>query len=210
MTKNNQETALINSIKNEADNEARQILENADRVIKERKKSTDQQITKLQKDNKEKEQRQIETIANESKRKIESLKKKQMLSLKEQIVKHVTTRIKEKFVKSLSETELKEMMLEWTVEAALGLEEKDAVLRVTESCKPFADSAFCKEAMHRYKALTGKDITIILSSDVIKKGHGIILEAKNGRTAFNNLLGNRLYRYKDTIEALVLEDIFNE
>ncbi|MBN1480030.1 hypothetical protein JXA70_07150 [candidate division KSB1 bacterium] len=210
MTTNNQETALVQSIKKEADDEARTILDSAFRVVEERKKSTDQQIIKLKRENEEKIEQHAAVFAREGERKIASLKRKQLLALKEKIVQHVVARVKEKFKTLLSESDFKEMLIEWTVEAALGLEEKDPMLLFTESCTPFIDDTFCEEAARRYKEITGEEITFTLSPDRIKKGHGIILEAKNGKTAYNNLLENRLYRHKDTIEALVLEDIFNE
>lgn len=210
MTTNNQETALINSIKKEADDEAQRIVDHADQVVEERKKSTEEQIAKIKKENEEKAKQQKAVIAREGERKIVSLKRKQLLALKEKIVNHVLARVKEKFAASFSEAELKDMLIDWTVEAALGLGEKTPILFVTDSCRKFADETFCREAIRRYQNISGEDIAFILSPNGVKKGYGIILEAKNGKTAYNNLLENRLYRHKDAIEALVLEDIFNE
>ncbi len=207
---NNQETALVNSIKKQAEDEAQRMIERAHQSVKERKKSTNDQIERIKKEHKEKEKQQLEQVAKQGQQKIASLERKQMLGIKEQVVSFVVGHVKEKF-KTLSEKpDFRDIMIDWTVEAALGLEENDPVLKVTESCAPFANETFCKEAAARYKNLTGKDIQFRLSPDVFKKGYGIVLEAQNGRTAYNNLLENRLYRYKDTIEALVLEDIFNE
>lgn len=210
MTTNNQETALIDSIKKAAQDEAQEILDNAHRTVQERKKSTDKHIAELNKENQNRIEQQLESIAEESKRKIASLERKQQLILKSQIIDYVTKQTVEKFNALLHDQGFKEMMLEWTVEAALGLEEKDAVLKVTESCQSFTDDAFCREAERRYKALTGKNLKLTLAPNVLKKDHGIILESKNSRTLYNNLLQTRLYRHKDMIEARVLEDIFNE
>ncbi len=207
---NNQETALINSIKKQAEDEARQTLESAHQVVQERTKSTDEQIAKIQKEHKDKERQQLEAIARQGQQKIASLERKQMLAVKDKVINHVIGQVRDQFKSLTSKPEFKDKMIEWTVEAALGLEEKDPILRVTESCEPFVDEFFCTEAAARYKKLTGKDIEFRLSPDIIKKGHGIVLEAKDGRTAYNNLLESRLYRHKDTIEALVLEDIFDE
>ncbi len=210
MTTNNQETALVESIKKAAQDEAREILDNAHRIVNERNKSTDKQISEIKKENQKRIEQQLTAIVQEGNRKIASLKRKQQLALKKQIINYVTNRVIEKFNTLVSSPGFREVMLEWTVEAALGLEEKDAVLKVTESYKSFADDAFCNEAVRRYNALTGKSMSLTLSPEIIKKGYGIILQSKNGKTAYNNLLENRLYRQKDTIEALVLEDIFNE
>ena len=210
MTSNNQETILINSIKKAADIEAKRILDDASRIVEDRKKSTNEQITKLKNDTIEKEKRLLDVIAQDGERKIASLKRKQLLELKEKIVNTVIERVKEKFNSLVSEPEFKEMMIEWSVEAALGLEESDAILKISDSCTPFANDAFCNEIARRYKEITDKKITLSLIPDAIQKGHGIMLEANNGKTAYNNLLENRLYRYKDKIEALVLEDVFNE
>ena len=210
MTTNNQETALINSIKKQADDQARKIVEKARQVVEDRKKSTQAQLEKIKQENKEKARQQVETVAQDGRQKIESLKRKQMLGLKKDIVNHVVERVKEKFDALATKPEFKEMMLDWTVEAGLKLEDKAPILKVTDSCKHFADESFCKDAAARYKKITGNEIKFTLSPDFLRKGHGIILEAQNGRTAYNNLLENRLYRHQDTIEALVLEDIFNE
>lgn len=210
MITNNQETALINSIQKQADDEAKRILDSAHQVVQERKKSSDEQIARIKKENEEKQKQQLQAVTREGEQKIASLERKQLLGLKEEIINHVIDRTKEKFKTLATKPEFRDVLIDWTVEAALGLEEKDPVLKVTESCQSYADEAFCREAARRYKELTGYDITITLSPDIIKKGYGIILEAKNGRTAYNNLLENRLYRHKDLIESVVLEDIFNE
>lgn len=210
MTTNDQETALIESIKKAAQDEAQEILDNAHRTVQERKKSTDRQIEEINKQNQNRIKEQVAAIAAESKRKIASLERKQQLILKNQIVDHVTKKVLDKFNALVNSPGFKEMMLEWTVEAALGLEETDAVLKVTDSCQSFADDTFCRKAERRYNAFTGKSLKLSISSDAIKKDHGIILESKNGRTTYNNLLQTRLYRQKDMIQARVLEDIFNE
>ncbi|MDZ7722178.1 MAG: V-type ATP synthase subunit E [candidate division KSB1 bacterium] len=210
MTTNNQETALIESIQQAAQDEAQEILDNAQRTVQERKKSTDQRISELKKETQKRIEQQSAAIAHESERKIASIKRKQQLALKQQIIDVVTERVREKFEALVETPEFKEMILKWTVEAALGLEESNAVLKVTESCEPFADDSFCREAERRYKNLTGKATHLKRSPDVINKGHGIILQAENGRTVYNNLLQTRLYRHRDRIEARVLEDIFDE
>jgi vacuolar-type H+-ATPase subunit E/Vma4 len=143
-------------------------------------------------------------------RKIESLQRKQLLALKEKIVKHVVARVKEKFDALVAEAAFKDVLIEWTVEAALGLAEGDSILRVTASCMPLVDAAFLDKAARQYKELTGEDIAFTLAPQAVPKGHGIILESKNGKTAYSNLLENRLDRYEDTIQAIVLKDIFNE
>lgn len=210
MTTHNQETALINSIQKQAKDEAQRIVESAQQSIEERKKSVDDQIARIKKEHAEKERQQSAAVVREGEQKIASLKRKQMLGLKEDVVSHVIDQVKEKFKALTTQPDFRDVLIDWTVEAALGLEEKDPVLIITESCQSFIDEAFCQEAARRYKELTGKDITISLSPDVFEKGHGIILHARNGRTAFSNLLENRLYRHKDQIESVVLEDIFNE
>lgn len=210
MTTHNQETALINSIQKQAEDEAQRIVESAHQSVEERKKSIKDQIARIQKENAEKEKQQSAAVAREGEQKIASLKRKQMLGLKEDVVSDVINQVKEKFKAFTTKPEFRDVMIDWTVEAALGLDEKDPILKVTESCGSFADEAFCQDAARRYKELTGNDITITLSPDVIKKGHGIVLHAQNGRTAYSNLLENRLYRHKDQIESVVLEDIFNE
>ncbi|MBN1561769.1 hypothetical protein JW998_16070 [candidate division KSB1 bacterium] len=210
MTTLNQETVLIDSIKKEADDEAQKILDTARRVVEERKKSTDVQITNLKKESEEKEKQQVAAITQDGMRKIESLQRKQLLSLKEKTVDHVVACVKEKVSALLAKAEFKDVLIGWTVEAALGLAERDPILRVTASCMPFIDAAFLDKAARQYKELTGEDIAFTLAPQAMVKGHGIILESKNGKTAYNNLLENRLDRYKDTIQAIVLKDIFNE
>lgn len=210
MSISSQETVLIDSIKKEAHDEAQKILDSAYRVVEERKKSTDEQIMKIKADNDEKASQQVNAIAQDGIRKIESLKRKQMLALKTEIVNHVIERVNEKFNDLLSQPEYKEMMIEWTVEAALGLAEKDPILRVTASCRPLIDDVFLNQAAQRYRELTGEDIIFTLAPEVITKGYGIVLESKNGKMGYNNLLETRLDRHKDTIQATVLKDIFNE
>ncbi|RPH93190.1 MAG: hypothetical protein EHM72_16575 [Calditrichaeota bacterium] len=210
MTISSQETVLIDSIKKEAHDEAQKILDSAYHVVEERRKNTDEQIKKIRADNDAKENQQVHVITQNGMRKIESLKRKQLLALKAEIVNHVVDRVKEKFDAFLSQPEFKEMIMGWTVEAALGLAESDPVLRAAASCRPFIDDAFLDQAANRYRELTGKDVTFTLAPDVITKGLGIVLESKNGKTGYNNLLENRIDRHIDTIQAIVLKDIFNE
>jgi vacuolar-type H+-ATPase subunit E/Vma4 len=210
MTPKDQETALVSSIEKQAHDEAQKIVESAHQGVAERKKSIEAQLARIKKENAEKEQQQLAAVAKQGEQKIASLERKQMLEIKEYVVEHVIDHVKDKFIDLSKQSDFKDTLIDWTVEAALGLQDKDPILKVTQSCASFADEAFCIEAASRYKKITGEDITFTLSADSLTKGHGIILEAQNGKTAYNNLLENRLYRYKDTIEALVLEDIFDE
>jgi vacuolar-type H+-ATPase subunit E/Vma4 len=210
MTAKSQKAVLIDSIKKAADDEAQRILNDAHQVVKDRKKSTNEQILLIKKNFKKKEEQQLAKIAQEGKLRIETLERKKRLELKQNIVNHVMEQVREEFSTFELEHESREMLIEWGVEAALGLEESDPILKVTESCASFIDDEYCYKVAHRYKEFTGKDIEITVSSDVIKKGYGLIIEAKNGKTAYNNLLKDRIYRNQETIEALVLEEIFDE
>jgi vacuolar-type H+-ATPase subunit E/Vma4 len=210
MTISDQKSVLIDSIKKEAQDEAQKILDSAHRVVKERTRSTDEQIMKMKAENDAKQNQQVHIIAQNGMRKIESLKRKQLLALKADLVNHVVDRVKEKFNALLTQPEFREMIIGWTVEAALGLAESDPVIKASASCRSMIDDDFLTRAVQRYRELTGKELTITLASDVISRGIGIVLEAKNGKTGYNNLLETRLDRQRDTIQAIVLKDIFNE
>lgn len=210
MNTNPQENALIDSIKKEAHEEASKILEDARRYAEDRKKSTDEQIARIRKDNQEREGQQVNAIAREAEQKIASLEQKQLLALKSKVIDLVLERVREKFGALVLQPEFKETLIEWTVEAALGLAEQDPILHVTTSCNHLVNAAFLDEAARRYKELAGKDVVFTLAPEKISTGCGVVLEAKNGRTAYNNLLENRLDRYQAMIQAIVLKDIFDE
>lgn len=210
MTSTTQENALIDSIKKQAQEETRKILEDAQRFVEERKKSTEVQIAGLKKDTEERAKQQVNAIEQDGLRKIATLERKHLLALKNEIVEHVLTRVREKFDEQVSRPEFRETLIDWTVEAALGLAAPDPILRVTASCAHWIDDDFLDKAARRYRELTGDEIAFTRAPETIPKGCGIILEAKNGRTAYNNLVQNRLDRYRERIEAIVLKDVFHE
>jgi hypothetical protein len=95
----------------------------------------------------------------------------------------VIERVREKFGALVLQPEFKETQMDWTVEAALGLAEQDPILHVTASCNHLIDSAFSTKRRAGTKSSPLKMLFLPLRRKKISTGCGVVLEAKNGRTA---------------------------
>jgi vacuolar-type H+-ATPase subunit E/Vma4 len=205
----NESRALISGIESDARKEADKILGEAKKRASELRMYTEKQVESILRDAEEKARTQSEAIEKKVLSGVEIEVKRKFLYLKEKIFSEVLSRVKEEF-KSLIQTQsYRTVLLNWIVEAAVGLGVDEGIVSTSKNEQHLIDQELLRRAEKQVSDILGKNVKLRLSRNSGTQ-QGIILTASDGRTAFNNQVATRLLRYQQKIRDLIYTQLFGE
>ena len=205
----NESRALISGIESDARKEADKILGEAKKRASELRMYTEKQIESILREAEEKARTQSEAIKKKVLSGVEIEVKRKSLYLKEKIFSEVLSRVKEEF-KSLIQTQsYRTVLLNWIVEAAVGLGVDEAIVSTSKNEQHLIDEELLRRAEKQVSDILGKNVKLRLSRNSGTQ-QGIVLTASDGRTAFNNQVATRLLRYQQKIRDLIYTQLFGE
>ena len=210
MDNQNGKNSLIAGIEEDARNEAEKIKDQADKYILERKQTIERQIEQIIKDAESKANEQIEFIKKNAESSIAVEKKRLSLRIMDSIVNSTLDKAREKIAELITSSGYPEILEAWIVEAGLGLNAGEAYVNASMRELPFITDTLLKKAAHTLHSLTGKEVLFKKSTDSPLLGQGIVLTAKDGRTAFNNQVHTRMLRYQSEIRKMIHDILFSE
>lgn len=115
----------------------------------------------------------------------------------------VMSRVDEAFQKMAKDGTLKESLISWIAEAAIGLDRSSAL--VSSSILSPVDDEMLRKAEALVKEKTGSSLS--LSHDEKKTSEiGVIVSSIDGKVSYNNLLSTRIRRYMKDIRKIVQEE----
>lgn len=198
-----EENTLIAGILDDADNKARDIiakaLSEAENIkndgLEEARKAVDAEdrIFRMR-------MHQLELKEESAKRSIDRLTElKNMDSSFTKVMEMVDQKIED-----LVETgSLRKALIEWTVEAAIGLDKSKAM--VSSSSKAFMDEDMLREAETLIKERTGAEIKLLLDQKRCNE-IGVVVSSEDGKVSYDNLISVRKRRYMKEIRKIVQEE----
>jgi vacuolar-type H+-ATPase subunit E/Vma4 len=208
-TYDNESKALISGIESDARKEANKILGEAKKRASELRMYTEKQVESILRDAEEKARTQSEAIEKKVLSGVEIEVKRKFLYLKEKIFSEVLSRVKEEF-KSLIQTQsYRTVLLNWIVEAAVGLGVDEGIVSTSKNEQHLIDQELLRRAEKQVSDILGKNVKLRLSRNSGTQ-QGIVLTASDGRTAFNNQVATRLLRYQRKIRDLIYTQLFGE
>ncbi|MBN2440464.1 MAG: hypothetical protein JXJ04_03945 [Spirochaetales bacterium] len=199
----NGKNRLIAGIQADARKEAEQIIAKAQSSMLERKKSIDIQISRIQKEAETKAKEQVEIIRKNAKSAIAVEKKRLSLRIMDSIVNAAIDKAKDKLHALIDTPAYSEILVNWIVEAAIGLNVDEAAVNASIKEMKYITEDLLKKAVDILFSLTGKKVVILKSADNPLLAQGIILTSKNGRTAFNNQILTRILRYQSEVRKMI-------
>ena len=102
-----------------------------------------------------------------------------------------------------AEGKLRDYLVSWIAEAAIGLDRKKA--KVSFSQKAPVDRTMLNEAEELVKKITGAEV--VLGLDDKKVGEiGVIVSSDDSKVSYNNLLSTRIRRYGTDIKKIIQEE----
>ncbi len=205
----NESRALISGIENDARKEADKILGEAKKRAEELRMYTEKQVESILREAEEKARSQSEAIKKKVLSGVEIEVKRKFLYLKEKIFSEVLSRVKEEFKNLIQTPSYRTVLLNWIVEAAVGLGVAEAIVSTSKNEEHLIDEELLRRAEKQVSDILGKNVKLRLSRNSGTQ-QGIVITASDGRTAFNNQVATRLLRYQRKIRDLIYTQLFGE
>ena len=200
--------SLISSIEKDALSEEQKIIEDAQTQVAERKKYTEKKIESMLNDARQKGQEQAQEIKRKAISDVELEIKRRSLRARKDIIQEILNRAGKKLYALIDTTEYKEVLIEWIIQAALGLNADSVLINASEKERIFIDESLLSDANEKISALTGQNIKFTPSDAPPLESQGISLSTENGRLAFNNQVKTRMLRKQSDIQKLIHDLLF--
>lgn len=199
---------LIKSIEEDAKQEAERIIKEAKVYVTERRKAAEGQVERIKGEAGKKAEQQIQKIEKNNESAIAVETHRITLKAREQVISSVLREVEKRLQEMIDEPEYREILLGWIVEAAVGLNATEAEVNVSVKEQKYLTESLLKEAESIVHELFLKNVRLFISKEDLLLSQGVVLTAKEGRTAFNNQLKNRLLRYGTEIRKLIQRELF--
>jgi V/A-type H+-transporting ATPase subunit E len=202
--------ALITGIEEDARREAEKLISDAKKKAGELERYTEKQVQSILADAEAKARSQSEAIRRKVLSEVDVEVRRKSLQLKERLFGEVLGLVKEELKGMVQTPQYRELLLDWIVEAAIGLGAEEALVSTSKDEEPLVDSQMLKQAEQRVKKLTGDTVKLKKSSQSEGERQGVVLTALDGKSAFNNLVATRLLRKQRDVRALIYRELFGE
>ncbi len=199
---------LIAGIKKDAEEEAKRIIEDAERTASDKIQAKEMQIKSIERDTKKKIDQQVSAIEKNSISSIKVEQKRIALQIREKIISTVIDKVREKIRDKTETDEYKDILKGWILEAAVGLGEEEVEINGSKTELTVMTDSYIRDVEKKYNDLTGGKITIRKSDKNPLFAHGIVLTSLNHKTAFNNQVPTRLLRYQSDMRKTIHNEFF--
>lgn len=202
--------ALIASIERDGKHKAEAIINDAKKRAEERERQTDNQIRSILSEARnrageqsEREKKKILTGVNLEVKRI-------LLHGKERLTQDIFLWVRKELELLIQHPRYRSVLGGWIVEAMIGLDTEVAQVNASERERGLIDQKLLKEAEEKVKNRTGRSVRLRLSAQPPLRDQGIVVEAVDGRTAFNNQVDARIKRNQQKIRKLIYERLFGQ
>lgn len=129
--------------------------------------------------------------------------KKIVLKAKEQLIKKINSRLEERFAELINSPTYPEILLNWIVEAAIGLGANEAYVNASAKELALLDDELLKKAEAKASQFLKQPIHIYKSDQQALLLQGVVLYTSDGRMAYNNQVRTRLARKQGLIRQMI-------
>ena len=196
---------LLSGIERDAVAEAAEIVRKAELQAEERQKNAQAQAAGVRDEATRKAQETVRGITRQGEQAASVETRRMALKVREEISRRVLDESSKRLAELVGTPAYREVLREWIVEAALGLNVPEAEVLASGPEMARIDEALLAEAVRRVKSISGVDVVLRRSAAQPLQGQGVVLTAGNGRTAFNNQVATRVERYQSEIRKLIYE-----
>ena len=202
--------AILSGIKKDAESEAARILEDSRRRAEDRKESAEKQAKSIVREAEKSLADQKESIRRSVQSGQENSIKRMHLTSLDRVIREVVQKAEEKLERMIEDPAYRKVILEWIVEAGVGLDTHAAGVRASAKEELRIDDDLLKEARKRIEELTGRPIALARSEERPMTVQGVVLSSEDGKRAYNNLVKTRIERYRTEIRDLIYRRVFDE
>jgi vacuolar-type H+-ATPase subunit E/Vma4 len=205
----NDKAVLISDIEADARAEAAAIVKEAEDRAAEKKKYAAKQIESLLNDARKKAEEQADLIKKKAASAADLEVKRRSMRARDTVMRDIMDRVEKKLAVIAADAErYRPILVNWIVEAGIGLGADSAEVNTSETERSMIDHQLLAEAGARISEQVRRQVTLTLSTAAPLKAQGVILTASDGRTAFNNQVRTRLLRNQRQIRTLIHDTLF--
>ncbi len=201
---------LIMGIEQDAKHEAESILAEAGKEADARRKASEVQVASILNEAKNKAQAQADAIMRANKSNISVETRRILLKKRGEIINNIINRVEEKLTQKIKASGYKEILINWIVEAAMGLNTDKAVINASKEELKLIDDSVLEKACKRIESFIHKQVEISLGSEGALVAQGVVLYTIDKKMAFNNQIPTRLLRYQSEIRKLIFDELFKD
>lgn len=199
--------ALISGIETEARAEEQQIIEEAQKQADEKRKYAEKKIESILNDARKEAEEKAEKVKSKILSSVKLEVKRISMHAQDVLMQDVIDKVEKKLFTMIDDTSYRVVLINWIVEAAIGLDAETAIVNASEKERLLIDENLLSEAGEKIQTQSGKRIELKLSDGQPLKSQGIVLTAADGRTAFNNQVKTRMLRNQRKIRTLIYNKI---
>ena len=202
--------AIISGIETDALSEQQQIVEDAKKQAAEKVEFTNKKVEAIIKEARNEGTEQAEKIKRKMLSSVQLEIQRRSLNVRNEVMKNIQKRVESKFSSMLSDEKYRAILLDWLVEAAIGLDASSAVINASEEEIPLISEKMVSEAVKKVKQKTGKQVSLKLSSEPPLKYQGVVITSENGHMAYNNQIKTRMLRKEREIRMAIYNALFTD
>ncbi len=206
MTNSSSEEAIVEKILEDAQKQAKRILDGAERTAESQRKKADSEASKIR-----------EQTLDQAKVKAEMLRAKEiatarleakriLLDAREGIIRKAFAAIERELARLRKANEYRETLLRLALEAIAAVGGKQVKLVVSKEDEALVDEGFMTELEQRIaggSSRAGVEIDLEVAQNL--EDGGCIATSPDGRIVFDNTLKRRFERMKPTLRAMLIE-----
>ena len=203
-----EEHELIDGITEDVAREVERVLGEAEKSAADRRASAEDQARAVIQQAESRAEEQAERIRTQSSSSLRMERRRKQLRLQEQAVQEVLKRVRQRLAEMVGTREYREVLLNWIVEAAIGLGVSQATVNASAAELKQIDERLLQEAQDKIGVLSGKKVSLESAAEDPLIPQGIILRAADGRVEFNNQVATRVLRRQSEIRKAIQETIW--
>lgn len=200
--------ALVSGMEQEAQKEAEKVIAEARKEAERKIQYAERQAESILKEAASRAEAQAEKIRQQALSGVAVAAKRRSLNIQEELYREILHRAVSKLEVLVDTDSYREVLLDYIVEGAVGLDVLAARVNATEHERKMITKALLGEAEKKVKKITGRDVRLTLSDAPPLRKQGVVLTSEDNRTAYDNQVDTRLIRKAVEIRQYIQEILF--
>lgn len=198
---------LIEGIEREALSEAEEIIRQSQKSAEEQLVVAEKQAEAIMREAEKKAAERVAAIEKSNASRTAIAARKIFLRARGKLIQQVVERVRKELQDMVDSPLYRAVLLDWIVEAALGLNAPEVAVQSSPSELPLIDAGLLRQVEQEFKSLTGRSVKMHVSESDPLTGQGVVLVAKSGKVAFSNQVKTRFLRYDSETKRIVYQEL---
>ena len=200
---------LVSAMHNEAAQEAEKILSEAKKEADRKMLYAERQVESILSEARDKAEARSEQMRRQALTGITIEIKRRTMKIQEDMFGDIVQKAVDTIRMRAADGDFQQVLLMHIVEAAVGLDAPAACINASENQLPLITEDVMREAERKVEALTGKAVRLSLSDQAPLRRLGVVLNAEDNRTAYDNSIDTRLVRKSTEIRQFIYDRLFH-